>query len=112
MFALVASKIRKPSSPSIATMAKSDGLADSRLAVSMAPTPALVSYAAIETDVRGIDHQEHARKLYETFWGLSPDRFPLITAHAAQLVDGDADERFHIAVDVVIDGMLARTARS
>ncbi len=71
----------------------------------------VVSYAAIENDVRGTDHQEQARKLYETFSGLSPDRFPLITAHAAQLVDGDADERFRIAVDVVIDGMLARTAR-
>jgi AcrR family transcriptional regulator len=71
----------------------------------------VVSYAAIENDVRGTDHQEQARKLHETFSGLSPDRFPLITAHAAQLVDGDADERFRIAVDVVIDGMLARTAR-
>jgi AcrR family transcriptional regulator len=72
----------------------------------------VVSYAAIENDVRGTDHQEQATKLYETFSGLSPDRFPLITAHAAQLVDGDADERFRIAVDVVIDGLLARTARS
>jgi hypothetical protein len=31
MLALVASKIRTPSSPSVATRAKSDGLADSRL---------------------------------------------------------------------------------
>ena len=36
MLALVASKMRRPSSPSIATRAKSDGLTDSRLAVSMA----------------------------------------------------------------------------
>ncbi len=72
----------------------------------------VVSHAAIETDVRVTDHQERARKLYETFSGLSPDRFPLITAHAAELVDGDADKRFRIAVDVVIDGVLARTARA
>jgi AcrR family transcriptional regulator len=72
----------------------------------------VASYAAIENDVRGADHQEQARKLHETFSALSPDRFPLITTHAAQLVGGDADERFRIAVDVVIDGMLARTALS
>ena len=70
----------------------------------------VVTHAAIETDVRGTDHQEQARKLHETFSGLSPERFPLITAHAAELVEGDADERFRIAVDVVIDGVLARTA--
>jgi len=71
----------------------------------------VVSYAAIEIDVRGTDHRARAQKLYKTFTGLPSDRFPLITAHAAQLVAGDADERFHVAVDVVIDGMLARTAR-
>jgi AcrR family transcriptional regulator len=71
----------------------------------------VVSYAAIEADVRGADHQELAGKLHETFSGLSPDRFPLITAHAAQLVAGDADERFRVTADVVIDGLLARAAR-
>jgi hypothetical protein len=71
----------------------------------------VVRYAAIETDVRGTDHQEQARKLHETFSGLPPGRFPLISAHAAQLVAGDTDERFRVTVDIVIDGMLARTAR-
>jgi hypothetical protein len=36
MFALVASKIRKPSSPGMATGAESHGFADSRAVVSMA----------------------------------------------------------------------------
>jgi AcrR family transcriptional regulator len=71
----------------------------------------VVSYAAIEANVRGTDHQEQARKLHETFSGLPPDRFPLITAHAARLVAGDSDERFRVTVDIVIDGMLTRTAR-
>ena len=71
----------------------------------------VVSHAAVEADVRGTDHGELAGKLYETFSGLPADRFPLITAHAARLVSGDADERFRVAVDVVIDGMLARVSR-
>jgi AcrR family transcriptional regulator len=72
----------------------------------------LVNYAAIEDDVRRADRQELADGLSKIFTGLSPGRFPLITAHAAQLVAGDSDERFRFAVDVVIDGMLARAARS
>ena len=72
---------------------------------------ALVTYTAIEADVRRADRQEQAAELYKTFVSLSSDRFPLIAAHAAQLVAGDGDERFSFAIDVVIDGMLARAAR-
>jgi AcrR family transcriptional regulator len=70
----------------------------------------VVNYAAIEGAARRADHQEQADGLYQTFTGLPPDRFPLITAHAAQLVTGDREERFRVAVDVVIEGMLARAA--
>jgi AcrR family transcriptional regulator len=71
----------------------------------------LVTYAAIEDDMRRGDRQELGDELYRTFTGLPPDRFPLIAAHAAQLVAGDGDDRFRFAVDVVIDGVLARAAR-
>jgi AcrR family transcriptional regulator len=71
----------------------------------------VVNYAAIEADVRRADHRQQAGELYQTFTALPPDRFPLITAHAAQLVAGDGEERFRVAIDVVIDGMLARAAR-
>jgi len=71
----------------------------------------LVTYAAIEDDVRRADRQALADEIYQRFAGLSPDRFPLIVAHAAQLVAGSSDERFHFAVDVVIDGLLVRAAR-
>jgi AcrR family transcriptional regulator len=71
----------------------------------------LVNYAAIEADMRRADHQAQADEHYKTFIGLPPDQFPLITAHAAQLVAGDGEERFRVAIDVVIDGMLARAAR-
>lgn len=61
--------------------------------------------------MRGSDRGERGRALFETFSGLSPERFPLITAHADRLVAGDGDERFHAAVDAVIDGTLARAVR-
>jgi hypothetical protein len=71
----------------------------------------LVNYAAIEADVRRTDGREQADALYSTFTALPPERFPLITAHAAQLVAGDGEERFRVAIDVVTDGLLARAAR-
>jgi AcrR family transcriptional regulator len=77
----------------------------------------LVTAAAREDDVRrpgrGDDGDRRAQvgEIYNTFAGLPPDRFPLIAAHAAQMVAGDGDERFRFAIDVVIDGLAARTAR-
>jgi AcrR family transcriptional regulator len=71
----------------------------------------VVNYAAVEADARRADRQQQADALYRTFTGLSSERFPLITAHAARLVTGDAEERFRVAVDAVADGMIARSAR-
>ena len=78
----------------------------------------LVTAAAREDDVRRAhgrgddgERREQADEIYQTFAGLPPDRFPLITAHAAQMVAGDGDERFRFAIDVVVDGMVARAAR-
>ncbi len=73
--------------------------------------------AASEDDVRrprgGSDDQrrEQVDELYRTFAGLPPDRFPLLAAHATQMVAGAGDERFRFAIDVVIDGVVARAAR-
>jgi AcrR family transcriptional regulator len=77
----------------------------------------LVTGVAREDDVRRSggrrhdDRREQVNQIYETFAGLPPDRFPLIAAHAAQMVAGDGAERFRFGIDVVIDGVLARTAR-
>jgi AcrR family transcriptional regulator len=77
----------------------------------------LAMAAAREDDVRRPrgPSDAHRRKqvdeLHRTFAGLPPDRFPLIAAHAAQMVAGDGDERFRFAVDVAIDGLVARAAR-
>ena len=78
----------------------------------------LVTGAAHEDEMRrqrsGVDNSfsdEKVDEIYKTFTGLPPDRFPLITAHAAEMVAGDGDERFRFAVDVLIDGMIARAQR-
>jgi AcrR family transcriptional regulator len=57
------------------------------------------------------ERREQVDQLYRTLASLPPDRFPLIAAHAAQMVAGDGDERFCFAIDVVIDGVVARAAR-
>jgi AcrR family transcriptional regulator len=71
----------------------------------------LVSYSAMEADVRRADPAEQAAALYRAFTALPADQFPLVVACAAQLTAGDSDERFRYAVDVVTDGLLARTGR-
>jgi AcrR family transcriptional regulator len=77
----------------------------------------LVTAAAREDDVRrprgrgDDDRHEQVDKLYKTFAGLPPDRFPLLAAHAEQMVAGDGHERTRFAIDVVIDGLIARSAR-
>jgi AcrR family transcriptional regulator len=77
----------------------------------------LVTAVASEDDVRrtrarGDDRgQRDVDEIYDTLAGLPPDRFPLITTHAARMVSGVGDERFRFAIDVVIDGVIAREAR-
>ncbi|CAL9345912.1 TetR/AcrR family transcriptional regulator [Streptomyces sp. enrichment culture] len=68
----------------------------------------LVTHAAIEGDVRRTDRREDAGAIREIFEALPPDRFPLITAHADRLTAGDSQQRLRVAIDVVIDGLLAR----
>jgi hypothetical protein len=72
---------------------------------------AQVTYAAIEAELRRTDPSALAAEITANFAGLPADGFPLIAAHAAQLVAGDVDERFRFAIDVVIDGVLARASR-
>ncbi len=78
----------------------------------------LVMATAREDDVRrprgrdDSERQEQVDTLLSTFAGLSTDRFPLIVAYAPQMVAGHGDERFRFAIDVVIDGIVARSAQA
>jgi AcrR family transcriptional regulator len=72
---------------------------------------AQVTYAAIEAEVRRSDAGTLADEVTANFARLPVEQFPLITAHAAQLVAGDFEQRFRFAIDVVLDGVLARAGR-
>jgi hypothetical protein len=71
---------------------------------------AQVTYAAIEAELRRTDPSALAADITANFARLPVGDFPLITAHVAQLVAGDVDERFRFAVDVVLDGVLGRAS--
>jgi AcrR family transcriptional regulator len=76
----------------------------------------LVTAVASEDDVRaargqsGTLQQQMMDEIYTSFSALSPDRFPLLREHAAEMVTGDSMERFRFAIDVVVDGVLVRAA--
>jgi len=70
---------------------------------------ALVTFNAIEADTRRVDITEHAEEIARYFAALPPERYPLITANVGALVAGDPRRRFRFAVDVVLDGILARS---
>ena len=77
----------------------------------------LATAAAREDDVRrprgasDDERREQVANLRQTLAALPPDQFPLIAGHAAEMVAGDGDERFRFAIDVVVDGVAARSAR-
>ena len=78
----------------------------------------LVTAVAREDDVRrargrtdDAGRQGPVDELHKTFARLPPERFPLLAAHAAQMVAGDADERFRFAIDVVVEGVIVTTGR-
>jgi AcrR family transcriptional regulator len=57
------------------------------------------------------ERRDQIAALYTTFAALPPERFPFIAAHATEMVAGDSEERFHFAIDVIVDGVVARAAR-
>ena len=72
---------------------------------------AQVTHAAIESELRQMSSADLAGDVAVSLALLPAEQFPLITAHAAALVSGDFTERFRYAVDIVVDGALARSAR-
>jgi AcrR family transcriptional regulator len=76
----------------------------------------LTTASAIEADVwraRGDTEAESewVDGVRRAFGSLPPSRFPLITGLTAELTSGSGDERFHFAIDALLDGMVARAAR-
>lgn len=71
----------------------------------------LVTGAAHEEQMRrgsADNPEQQIDELYDLFSRLSPERFPLISAHATEMLAGDSEERFRFAVDLLVDGLVAR----
>jgi AcrR family transcriptional regulator len=72
----------------------------------------IVTATATEADVRRLSGGADAElvdRMRDTFSTLSPEGFPLLVAHAAELATGESDDRFGFAVDTFLDGLEARS---
>jgi len=73
--------------------------------------PLITTATAVESDVHrmhGHVEAETVARIEDAITALAPERFPNLTRYAAELVSGDGDERFHFAIDVFLDGLVAR----
>jgi AcrR family transcriptional regulator len=77
--------------------------------------PLLTTASAMETAVhmaRGSTEEATVERLNAVFAALPADRFPNIATYRDVLMMGDGDERFRFAIDVFLDGLVARAARA
>lgn len=76
--------------------------------------PLIVTMTAIEADVRheqGTAPTASADRIAAAFAALPVDRFPNLTGYRREMTTGTSEDRFHFAVDVVLDGLVARAGR-
>ncbi len=79
--------------------------------------PLITTASAVETAVyqqRGTTQAEQSAlvdRLSQAFAALPPATFPNITALSDELTSGDGDARFRFAIDVILDGLVARAGR-
>lgn len=96
---------------------RAGGIRDQDAAWAADILPLIGTASAIEADVyraRGDEaetEEELVARLSSAFASLPPERFPNITAIAPLMVSGDGDQRFRFAIDVVLDGLVARAGR-
>jgi AcrR family transcriptional regulator len=57
------------------------------------------------------DHSALDGQLGDYFSSLPPDRFPLLSSLAREMVTGDGEDRFEYALDILIGGLKAYSAR-
>jgi AcrR family transcriptional regulator len=81
--------------------------------------PLITTASAIEADARrerGMTTEAHHEAIVsdmrDAFMSLPVAQFPLLHGTIEQLVSGDGDDRFRFAIDVFVDGMVARAARA
>jgi AcrR family transcriptional regulator len=76
--------------------------------------PLITTSLAVETatyEERGAEPDAVGEELSAFFNSLPPERFPYLTRCATELTSGDGAERFRYAIDVFLDGLVARAQR-
>jgi len=76
--------------------------------------PLILTASAVEVDVyrTRLDNQEEfVANLRQVFSALPAERFPNIKALERHWTAGEGNDRFVFAVDVFLDGLVARAAR-
>ncbi len=80
--------------------------------------PLITTALAVETAVYqqraagGVTEEDVIARLTDTFRSLDPARFPNLIALGPFMTTGSGDDRFHFAIDVFLDGLVARAARA
>jgi AcrR family transcriptional regulator len=77
--------------------------------------PLITTASAMETVVHmahGNTEEATVERLDSALSALPADRFPNIIRYGDELISGSGDERFTFAIDVFLDGLEARAARS
>jgi hypothetical protein len=62
-------------------------------------------------DDEDFDHAAMDAELRGFFESLPADRYPLLTSLAAVMTQGDGDQRFEFALDVLVSGLAAASDR-
>jgi AcrR family transcriptional regulator len=76
--------------------------------------PLITTATAVETDVhraQGHTGEETVERIEATLAAMPADRLPNLLRYGRELVSGDSDQRFHFAVEVFLDGLVARGSR-
>jgi hypothetical protein len=99
------------------SLLRAGGVRDQDAAWACDILPLVTTSLAVETAVYqqrtagGVTEEEVIDRLTQTFRSLDPARFPNLTAVGPFMTTGSGDERFHFAIDVFLDGLVARAAR-
>lgn len=98
---------------------RAGGVSDRDAAWAIDILPLITTASAVETAVHqrrmadeGSSWEETAARLDQVFEALSHDEFPNLTELRRELTSGDGDARFNFAIDVFLEGLVARSARS
>jgi hypothetical protein len=76
--------------------------------------PLITTATAVEADVhRALGHtgDEMVERIEATLTSAPAGRFPNLIRYGEELVSGDGDQRFHFAIEVFLDGLVARGNR-